>query len=100
MLNYRELNLIFRALADPTRRYIFEQLCDGEATVSQLAENLPLALSTILKHLQELEKNGVIHTDKSGRVRTCYIEPQAVRLLDQWIREYHAYWARSPARSR
>ncbi|HYB32300.1 MAG TPA: metalloregulator ArsR/SmtB family transcription factor [Steroidobacteraceae bacterium] len=100
MLNYRELDLVFRALADPTRRHIFEQLCAYDATVTQLAENLPLALPTILQHLRKLEKNGVIHTGKSGRVRTCHVDSQAVRLLDQWIREYYGLWVRSQSRPR
>jgi DNA-binding transcriptional ArsR family regulator len=99
MLNYPELDRIFRALADPTRRYIFEQLCDYDVSVTELAERLPLALPTILQHLRKLEKNGLIHTAKSGRVRTCHIEPRAVRLLDQWMREYYGYGARSQSRS-
>ena len=98
MLNYCELDRIFRALSDPTRRYIFEQLCDGAATVTQLAEPLPLALSTALHHLRVLERNGLIHTDKPGCVRTCCIEERAVRLLDQWMREYYGYWLRSQSR--
>jgi DNA-binding transcriptional ArsR family regulator len=100
MLNYQELDCIFRALANPTRRYIFEQLCDFDTSVMRLAEDLPLALPTVLLHLRNLETNGVIHTEKSGQVRTCYIEERAIRLLDQWTREYYGYWARSQSRPR
>jgi DNA-binding transcriptional ArsR family regulator len=98
MLNYQESDRIFRALANPTRRYIFEQLCDDDTCVMRLADNLPLALPTVLQHLRNLEENGVIYSEKSGQVRTCCIEERAVRLLDQWIREYYGYWARSQSR--
>ena len=85
MLNYAALDKVFMSLAHPWRRHMVEALCDGEASVSWLAEHLPLALPTILQHLQLLEKNGLIHTDKIGRQRICHIDPQALRLLDQWI---------------
>ena len=92
MLNYVALDKIFHALADPTRRYLIECLCDGEASVSWLAEHLPLSLSAILQHLQVLEENGLIHTEKIGRKRICRIEPKSLRLLDQWVTPRRRVW--------
>jgi DNA-binding transcriptional ArsR family regulator len=94
MLNCVALDRVFRALADPTRRYLIECLCDGDASVSWLAEHLPLHLSGILQHLQVLEENGLIHTKKTGRKRICRIEPQALRLLDEWIIPRRRLWDR------
>ena len=92
MLNWVALDRIFHSLADPTRRYVIEFLCDGEASVSWLAEHLPLGLPTILQHLQVLEENGLIHTEKIGRKRVCRIEPQALRVLDQWVTQRRRVW--------
>jgi DNA-binding transcriptional ArsR family regulator len=94
MLNYVALDKIFHSLADPTRRYMIECLCDGEASVSWLAQHLPLGLPTILHHLQILEESGLIHTEKIGRKRICRIEPQPLRLLDQWIKSRRPLWDR------
>ena len=71
MLNYRLLDRVFRALADPTRRAIIERLSDGDASVSDLAEPLPISLAAVMQHVQALEQTGLIHTEKAGRVRTC-----------------------------
>jgi DNA-binding transcriptional ArsR family regulator len=92
MLNWVALDRIFDALADPTRRYMVECLCEGEASVSWLAEHLPLSLPTILQHLHVLEANGLIHTEKIGRKRICRIEPQSLRLLDQWVTPRRRVW--------
>jgi len=74
-----------------------EQLCDGQASVSQLAEHLPLGLPMILQHLQVLEQNGLIRTERIGRERICRIEPQALRLLDQWVTPRRRVWDRQLA---
>jgi len=94
MLNWVALDKVFRSLADPWRRHMIECLCDRQASVSWLAEHLPLSLPTILQHLQVLEENGLIHTEKIGRKRVCRIEPQALRLLDQWISPRRRLWNR------
>ncbi len=94
MLNWVALDKVFKSLGHPWRRYIVECLCDGEASVSWLSMNLPLALSTILQHLQILEKNGLIRTEKVGRERICSIEPGGLALLDQWITPRRKLWDR------
>jgi DNA-binding transcriptional ArsR family regulator len=92
MLNCAALDRVFMSLAHPWRRYMVEQLCDGQASVSQLAEHLPMGLPMILQHLQVLEQNGLIHTERIGRERICRIEPQALRLLDQWVTSRRRVW--------
>jgi DNA-binding transcriptional ArsR family regulator len=88
MLNQSsELDLMFQALADPARRSMVDRLCHGPASVSELAE--PLAMSL---HLQMLEASGLVRSQKVGRVRTCRIEPAALRLAERWIGERRAYW--------
>jgi DNA-binding transcriptional ArsR family regulator len=94
MLTYRALDSVFRALADPTRRAIIERLSDGDASVSDLAEPLPISLAAVMQHVQALEQSGLIHTENAGRVRTCRLEPQALRLLDQWIARRCSLWQR------
>jgi DNA-binding transcriptional ArsR family regulator len=94
MLNYRALDNVFRALADPMRRFMIERLIDGDASVSELAEPLPMSLVAVMQHLQILEETGLIHTQKSGRVRMCRLEPQALRLLDRWVARQRSLWER------
>jgi DNA-binding transcriptional ArsR family regulator len=96
MLNCVALDKVFRALADPTRRFMVECLCEGETSVSQLAEPLPMNLNSIMQHLRVLEESGLIHTEKVGRIRTCRIEPQVLRLLDQWMTPRRRLWERAP----
>jgi len=98
MLQVVALDRIFRALSDPARRWMVEMLCDDAASVSWLAEPLPIALSTILQHLKVLEASGLICTGKAGRVRMCHIEPQALRLLDEWLTPRRRLWERRVTR--
>jgi DNA-binding transcriptional ArsR family regulator len=98
MRNYLALNHIFHALADPTRRYIIELLCDGEASLSFIAEPLPTSLATVTRQVQALERRGLIRTHKIGRVRTCWLEPQALDLIGQWIAQQRGRWERNQSR--
>jgi DNA-binding transcriptional ArsR family regulator len=95
MFTYRDLDPILRALADPTRRYLFERLCgEEEETVSDLTEPLPLSRQAVLHHLIVLEKCGVIHTEKRDKTRWCCIEPRALDLLEQWLHQHRVYFER------
>jgi DNA-binding transcriptional ArsR family regulator len=76
---------VFHALADPNRRGIVERLSLGPATVSELAEPLPMSLSAVVQHLEVLQVNGLVSSEKVGRVRTCRIEPAALRPVERWI---------------
>lgn len=88
------LDLVYQALADPGRRSMVERLTRGPASVSQLAEPLPMSLSAVVQHLKVLEEAGVVRTQKSGRVRTCQIVPDTLRIAEAWISERRAFWER------
>jgi DNA-binding transcriptional ArsR family regulator len=85
---------VFRALADPNRRIIVERLSRGPATVSELAHPLPMSLSAVVQHLQVLQGSGLVRSEKIGRVRTCRIEPAALRPVERWIGERRSSWER------
>lgn len=87
-----QLDLMFQALADPARRGMVDRLCQGPASVSQLAEPFAMSLSAVMQHLQVLEASGLVHTAKVGRVRTCQIEPTALRRAEGWISERRTLW--------
>jgi DNA-binding transcriptional ArsR family regulator len=88
------LDRIFHALADPSRRLIVERLSRGPASVSELAQPLPMSLPAVVQHLQVLEGSGLVRSEKVGRVRTCRIEPVALRPVERWISARRASWER------
>jgi DNA-binding transcriptional ArsR family regulator len=88
------LDLMFQALADPGRRIMVDRLCRGPASVSELAKPLAMSLPAVIQHLQVLEASGLVRSEKVGRVRTCQIEPKALRSAEQWITERRTMWER------
>jgi DNA-binding transcriptional ArsR family regulator len=88
------LDLVFQALADPTRRVMVDRLTRGPASVSELAEPLDMTLSAVVQHLSVLESSGLVRSEKVGRVRTCRIEPTALRTAERWITERRTTWER------
>jgi len=95
MLKQRpSLDLAFQALADPSRRVIVERLSRGPASVSELAEPLPMSLPAVVQHLHVLEASGLVRSEKVGRVRTCRIELAAMRPVEQWIGARRTSWER------
>lgn len=93
MLNQStELDRLFHALADPARRAMLERLSRGPAPVSELAKPLPMSLPSVMQHLGVLEEAGLVRSEKSGRVRTCAIEPQALSRVEQWINARRVEW--------
>ncbi len=88
------IDLVFQALADPTRRRMVERLSRGAVSVSELAQPLAMSLSAVVQHLQILETSGLVRTEKAGRVRTCRIEPAALRTAEEWIAGRRATWER------
>ena len=70
---------MFQALADPARRLMMERLSRGPASVSELAEPFDMSLSAVAQHIRLLQASGLIASEKTGRVRTCRIEPKALR---------------------
>jgi DNA-binding transcriptional ArsR family regulator len=93
MLNY-QLDRTFAALADPARRAMVERLAQGPATVSELAKPLPMSLPAAMLHLKVLEDCGLVKSQKTGRVRTCRIEPQALGQAEMWVAERRQMWER------
>ena len=98
MLKHRSggdrVDRVFHALADPSRRSIVERLSRGPASVSELARPLPMSLPAVVQHLQVLETSGLVRSEKIGRVRTCEIEPAALRPVEQWISARRSNWER------
>ena len=86
------LDLMFGALADPSRRSMVERLSRGPAAVKELAAPLAMSLPAVLQHLQVLESSGLVRSEKVGRVRTCRIEPVAMQAAERWIADRRAGW--------
>lgn len=89
-----QIDRLFHALGDPTRRSILDALVHRPASVSKLAEPLGITLTAVVQHLAILEDAGLVHTEKLGRVRVCHIEPGGFGALEQWIREHRTGWER------
>lgn len=94
MLNQLQVDQVFHAFGDPTRRRLVEQLSRGPASVSELARPLDITLAAVVQHLQVLERSGVVRSEKVGRVRTCQIEPAALDVAATWINERRSLWER------
>ena len=87
----RDLDAVFSALSDPTRRAIVERLADGEASVSDLAAPFDMSLVAVSKHLRVLERAGLLDHRKRGRVRYCRLSPAPLRSADELSR-YRVFW--------
>ena len=93
MANYSDdLDEVLVALADPTRREVVRRLGSGPASVGELARPFSITLPSFMKHLRTLESSGLVHTAKSGRVRTCTLNHERLALLDGWLDEQRATW--------
>jgi DNA-binding transcriptional ArsR family regulator len=88
------IDLIFHALGDATRRAMMERLSLGPMSVSRLAEPFEMSLAAVVQHLQVLEECGLVQTEKVGRVRSCRIEPTGLDAMEQWIRGRRSVWER------
>jgi len=89
-----DIDRLFHALGDPTRRLMVERLSEGPISVSQLAEPLDMTLAAVVQHLQILEESGLVRTEKIGRVRTCSIEPAGLSAAARWIGDRRSTWER------
>jgi DNA-binding transcriptional ArsR family regulator len=86
------LSLTFSALADPTRRSILARLARGEASVTELASPFKMSLPAISKHLQVLERAGLIARGREAQWRPCRLEPEALKTVADWVEEYREFW--------
>jgi len=95
MLNQvADLDRVFHALADPGRRLMIERLSRGPASVSELGRPLAMSLAAVVQHVQVLEASGIVRSQKTGRTRTCAINPAALRSAESWISERRSLWER------
>lgn len=89
-----QLDRVFQALADPTRRAVLERLGSGPAAVSELAQPFKMALPSFTQHLQVLETCGLVRSRKQGRVRTYRLAPQPLKAAEHWLTKQRAIWDR------
>ena len=92
-LDEDELDLIFGALADPTRRSILAQLAHGDATGVELSEPFDISQQGIAKHLKVLEHAGLITRTRTAKSRTCRLEPDRLDDAVEWIARHRQMWA-------
>ncbi|GAA0591061.1 helix-turn-helix transcriptional regulator [Kribbella sandramycini] len=88
-----EVDGVFGALADPTRRDVIRRLGRGPTSVGELAAEFPMTLPSFMKHVRTLESNGLIRTVKTGRVRTCVLNRERLALVDDWLADQRRIWA-------
>ncbi|AVW93140.1 metalloregulator ArsR/SmtB family transcription factor [Celeribacter baekdonensis] len=83
-----DLDLIFAALSDPTRRAILEMLLEDDMAVTDVAEPFEMSLAAISKHLGILTRAGLIVQEKRGRVKWCKLDPAAIRASSVWMQGF------------
>ena len=89
-----QLDRVFQALADPTRRAVLERLRRGPAPMSELAQPFPMALPSFAQHLDVLERCGLVRSRKAGRVRTYRFSPRPLQVADRWLARQREAWER------
>lgn len=90
--NTLDLNAVFHALGDATRRRMLGQLAVGDQTVSQLAAPYEMSLAAASKHVKALEKAGLIRRDVRGRTHICRLEPGPLANAHEWLSFYERFW--------
>ena len=88
----QNLDLVFHALADPTRRAILDRLAEGEATVGRLSEPFSISFAAVSKHLGVLERAGLVTRKARGRERVCRINPAALDDARAWLEFHERFW--------
>ena len=88
----RQLDAIFAALADPTRRAILSRLAQGETSVAELAEPFDMSQPAISKHLKVLESAGLVSQGQDAQRRPRRLEANALRVANEWLERYRKYW--------
>ena len=86
---------VFKALADPTRRGLLDQLFERDGqTLSELEGRLPMSRFGVMKHLKVLEEAGLVTTQRRGREKLHFLNPVPIRLVhDRWVSKYAEPWA-------
>jgi DNA-binding transcriptional ArsR family regulator len=89
-----QVDQVFKALADPTRRQVIERLVSGPASTSELAELFDMALPSFTQHLSVLERAGLVASDKQGRIRTYRLSPPGLDVAEGWLAGRRRTWLR------
>ncbi|MBY5810782.1 metalloregulator ArsR/SmtB family transcription factor [Rhizobium laguerreae] len=92
MESQADLDRMFHALSDRSRRGMIDRLGRGPASVTELAAPLAVALPTVMKHLQVLEESGLVFSEKSGRVRTYRLQQDALAAVERWVEQRKIQW--------
>lgn len=92
MVEHQRLDLVFRALGDTTRRGMLRRLAKGEHTVGELAAPYQMSLAAASKHIQTLEKAGLVKRTVRGRIHYCRIDPRPLARADDWLKAYERLW--------
>jgi DNA-binding transcriptional ArsR family regulator len=93
-LRSTELDRVFSALSDPTRRAILRRLSDRPATINEIAKPFRVSLNAISKHVMTLERAGMLRREVRGRQHYCWIEPAPLREANEWLEHYRQFWER------
>jgi len=88
------LDDVFRALGDPTRRAMLDALAGGPCTVGELAAPFDISLAGASKHIQVLERAGLLRREVRGRVHTCSLDAGPLHMGAEWMRHYERFWTR------
>src|SRR5580692_6819523 len=89
-----QLDGVFRALADPTRRAMLRSLAAGERNIGELAAPFRMSLAAASKHVKVLESAGLVRRKVQGRSHICRIEPSPLAAADRWLRYYERFWSK------
>jgi len=92
-LQTAQLDSVFHALGDATRRQMLRDLSEGERTVGQLAEPFAISLAAASKHIKALESAGLIRREVRGRTHHCRLEPGALASAHEWLSFYQRFWS-------
>lgn len=91
-LHTRQLDTVFHALGDATRRRMLRELAAGERTVGELAEPFAISLAAASKHIKALENAGLIRREVRGRTHLCRLEPGPLAGAHEWLSFYQRFW--------
>jgi DNA-binding transcriptional ArsR family regulator len=86
------LDLVYDAIADPTRRAILEILAEGDANVGSLAERFPISLNGVSKHVKVLERAGLVQRTIQGREHRLRLNAEPLRDASLWLEHYRTFW--------
>ena len=93
-LQSAQLNCVFHALSDPTRRAMLRSLAGGERKIGDLATPFSMSFAAASKHVRVLEAAGLVRRRVEGRAHICRIETEPLRSAEEWLRFYEAFWSR------